>query len=105
MLSACVQPENPALGDAAAFTAFLEEYIPGRLEKYENPGAAVALVHGGEVVYSQAFGLRDIELNQPAAEGDLWQVGSLSKSVTAWGVMKLVETGKIELEAPVENSL
>ncbi len=104
-LSACAQPESPAQGDLAAFTAFLEEYIPGRMDKYEIPGAAVALVHGGEVVYSQAFGLRDIELNQPAAESDLWQVGSLSKSVTAWGVMKLVEAGKIELEAPVETYL
>ncbi|MCJ7818606.1 MAG: beta-lactamase family protein, partial [Syntrophales bacterium] len=104
-MTACTQPENPTQGDVQAFTAFLEQYIPGRLEKYEIPGAAVALVHGGEVVYHQAYGLRDIELNQPATDGDLWQVGSLSKSTTAWGVMKLVETGKIELEAPVETYL
>ncbi|OGO28853.1 MAG: hypothetical protein A2Z16_11185 [Chloroflexi bacterium RBG_16_54_18] len=105
VLTGCAQPESPAQGDLAAFTAFLEEYIPGRMDKFEIPGAAVALVHGGEVVYSQAFGLRDIELNQPATDGDLWQVGSLSKSVSAWGVMKLVEKGVIELEAPVETYL
>lgn len=101
----CSQASTPEPGDEAAFKAFLDQYVPGKLRDYQVPAAAVALVRDGQVVYQQAFGLRDLGLGQPANREDLWQVGSLSKSVTAWGVMKLVEQGKIDLDAPLQEYL
>lgn len=40
-----------------------------------------------------------------ARRGSIFQTASISKSVTAWGVMRLVEAGKIDLDAPVEDYL
>ncbi|MFZ5668077.1 MAG: serine hydrolase domain-containing protein [Pseudomonadota bacterium] len=42
----------------------------------------------------------------PAVDGDtLFQVASLSKWIAAWGVMRLVEEGKVDLDAPVDSYL
>lgn len=72
---------------------------------YEVPGAQVALVVDGKVVWSQGFGSAEIETGRPVEDDTLFQAASISKSFTAWGVMKMVEAGRMELDAPVESYL
>ncbi len=70
-----------------------------------NSGLAVALIEKGQIAFIKGYGYADKE-NGLLIQGDTaFQAASISKSVAAWGVMKLVEEGKIDLDAPVEKYL
>lgn len=79
--------------------------MPGLLEAYGIPGAGIALVVDGEVVWTGAYGLADVERGLPMTPQIVFRGESLSKPVTAWGVLKLVEEGRVELDQPVERYL
>src|SRR5512139_2555671 len=83
----------------------VDRIAPQLLEQYKVPGAAMGLVWEGEVVWSEGYGLEDKERSMPVTGDTVFQVGSISKAVTSWGVMKLVEDGHLELDAPVEQYL
>ena len=74
------------------------------------PSLQVAVVRGGEVVYTGSFGFRYIDLedsskNLPVNNQTRFRVASISKLVVALGAMKLVEQGKLDLEADVSEYL
>jgi CubicO group peptidase (beta-lactamase class C family) len=56
-------------------------------------------------VWARGYGVADTASAAPVTEDTVFQATSISKPVTAWGVMKLVETGKLDLEASVEQYL
>jgi CubicO group peptidase (beta-lactamase class C family) len=62
------------------------------------PGLAVALVHTGSWSGDRMTG-------QPVTAATRFQAASLSKPVTAWGVLRLVEAGRIGLDEPVPGHL
>ena len=66
-------------------------------------GLAVAVVKDTNIVYSKAFGLKDIERNEPLELDDIFRIASISKSFTATGIMQMVEHGKIKLEEDVSE--
>ncbi|OAB38297.1 hypothetical protein PMSD_08025 [Paenibacillus macquariensis subsp. defensor] len=83
----------------------LEISVPLAMDQHQIPGAAIAVIERGEVVWSKGFGFADVENKIKVDETSLFQVASNSKPVTAWGVLKLVEEGKLDLNAPVEQYL
>ena len=83
----------------------LEEQVPELMEYYDIPGAAVALIREGEVAWWQSFGYADREAQIPVTDETLFRAESITKSVTAWAVMNLVEAGRVDLEDPVERHL
>lgn len=89
----------------AAFTQQLNEVVPSLLDGHHVPGAAIALVRHGEMVWVQGYGLADTETEVPVTTETVFRVASISKPVTAWGVMQLVEQGKVDLDEPVEQYL
>jgi CubicO group peptidase (beta-lactamase class C family) len=70
-----------------------------------TPGLAVALVHHGQVVWAAGYGMADPATGQPVTASTRFQAASLSKPVTAWGVLRLVESGRIGLDEPVIGRL
>ena len=72
------------------------------LAAFEVPGAAVAIVRDGRPAWSKGYGQASKERGGAVTPDTVFQVGSISKSVTAWGVMRLVQQGKLDLHAPVE---
>jgi CubicO group peptidase (beta-lactamase class C family) len=70
-----------------------------------TPGLAVALVHRGQVVWVAGYGLADPATGQPVTASTRFQAASLSKPVTAWGVLRLVESGGIGLDEPIVGRL
>lgn len=87
------------------FTEKLDRLVPQLLEKYDVPGTAVALARKGEVVWAEGYGLADEKSLRPVTRATVFQAASISKSVTAWGALKLVEQGKLQLDAPAEKYL
>ncbi|WP_042143796.1 serine hydrolase [Paucisalibacillus sp. EB02] len=78
----------------------IEEY----LEEYRVPGAAVALVRDGKVFYSNTWGVTG-ESEEPITLETPFTLGSISKSLTALAIVKLIDEGKINLEDPVQTHL
>jgi serine beta-lactamase-like protein LACTB, mitochondrial len=67
------------------------------------PGLSVGVVENGEYEWASGYGLADVENNSPASEHTLFRLASISKSLSATGVMQLVEHGKLDLDAPVQK--
>jgi CubicO group peptidase (beta-lactamase class C family) len=87
------------------FTAHLDERIPALMKLYGIPGSSLALVKDGRIVWSGAYGYADLAAGRMLTTDTPMRVQSISKSVTAWGVMRLAEEGRIDLDSPVSGYL
>ncbi len=92
-------------GEVKDFTDYLNARIPELMKEYDIPGVNIALVRGGMMVWSSAYGYADIGEGRPMTVETRCRVESISKSVTAWGVLKLAEEGKIDLDKPLASYL
>ena len=70
-----------------------------------TPGLSVALVHHGQQHWAAGYGVADRTTGQPVTAVTRFQAASLSKPVTAWGVLRLVESGRIGLDEPIIGRL
>lgn len=70
-------------------------------EKNHVPGLALACVREGKLAWTLGCGYADVASERLVTGDTLFNIGSISKTVAAWGAMKLVERGKVELDAPV----
>lgn len=70
-----------------------------------GPGVCVAVVKGGQLVYSASRGLSSIELNVALSAASRFRVGSLTKTVTAAAILKLQAEGRLKLDDPVATWL
>ncbi|HEU5038448.1 MAG TPA: serine hydrolase domain-containing protein [Nocardioides sp.] len=84
--------------------AWLAQHLPALIEKYDVPGAAVAVLHHGEVV-DDAAGILNKATGVEATADSLFQIGSVTKLWTATLVMQLVDEGKVDLDATVRTYL
>ncbi|MFN7919535.1 MAG: serine hydrolase [Bryobacteraceae bacterium] len=71
------------------------------LAQSQVPGAALAVVKDNRLVYARGFGSADLELKTPMMPDTLMRIGSISKPITAIAILKLVERGRLELDAPI----
>lgn len=69
------------------------------------PSIAVAVVRDGQIVWEQGFGWADRENRVPASEHTLYSVASVSKPITATGLMVFKERKKIDLDKPINDYL
>jgi CubicO group peptidase (beta-lactamase class C family) len=67
------------------------------------PGLSVAVGEDGKIIWSEGFGLADLEAKRPVTTQTLFRIGSVSKSLTAAGLMLLVEKGKVDLDADIHR--
>src|SRR5215470_6714128 len=67
------------------------------------PGFNIAVAIDGKIVYSEGFGYADLEERVPATQITKFRIGSVSKPLTSAALMKLVEQGKIDLDAPIQK--
>jgi len=104
-LSACSEQKIDTPGTFEAFTLQIHQIAAELLEDYRVPGVAIALVHDGEVAWAQGYGLADESISMPVLTKTVFQVASISKSITVWGVMRLAEEGRIDLDERVEKYL
>ena len=81
----------------------LQNAIKSELDKNHAPGAGVALVSRGELLWCGGFGDADIASKKPITCDTEFRVGSISKSFIALALLKLQEQGKISLEARLHD--
>ena len=69
------------------------------------PSLAIAVSKGGKVIWEEGFGWADREQRIPATEHTTYSLASISKPITATGLMILVERGKVQLDKPANDYL
>lgn len=75
------------------------------MRTHKVPGASVAVVKDDAVAWTNGYGLANQEQKLPVTAGTVFEAASVSKTVTAWGIMKLAEDGLVDLDAPVKQYL
>ncbi len=82
----------------------IDAYIKQQMHRLNIPGASLAIVEGDQIVHNRGFGRARPGGEVPSPQTPFF-IGSLTKSITALAVMQLVETGKVELDAPIQRYL
>jgi CubicO group peptidase (beta-lactamase class C family) len=85
--------------------ADLKIYIPARMHEADIPGLAIALIHGGQIVWKEGFGVSNIITGKLVTPETLFEIASNSKVVTAYTALQLVDQGKISLDKPADSYL
>jgi len=67
------------------------------------PGFSITVSRDGKIVYSEGFGYADLEERIPVWPTTKFRIGSISKPLTAVALVKLVEQGKLDLDAPIQR--
>ena len=93
-----------------SFTAYGQTpVIRDRMQRFvdegEISGAVTVVGHASGIVHHEAVGLAKIEGNVPMLKDTMFRIASMTKPITAMGVMLLVEEGKIAVDDPVEKHL
>lgn len=84
--------------------AAIDAYVEGQVRDLNLPGLALGIVHGDQIAHLQSFGVADPS-GRPITPQTPFLLASLSKSFTALATMQLVESGLVELDAPVQQYL
>ena len=69
----------------------------------DKPGAAVAVVKDGSVVYRKGFGLANLELKTPMQPEMVFEIGSVTKQFTSTAILMLVEQGRLALDDDIKK--
>ena len=76
-----------------------EALVRKEVDRLAGSSLSIAVVHGGEIVYTYAFGQANPAAGIPADTQTIYQYGSMTKVVTATALMQLVEQGQVDLDA------
>jgi CubicO group peptidase (beta-lactamase class C family) len=85
--------------------ASLAAYIERTRQDWNVAGVAVAVVRNDTVVFARGFGHRDVRTRLPVGPNTAFAIGSMTKFFTAVAAGLMVETGKMEWDAPLRRYL
>ena len=89
--NSCVRPE-------------LEKLVREGMSQHHVPGVAIGILHDGDEDIA-AYGVTNLEHPLPVDGDTLFQIASITKTITATVVMRLVERGALDLDAPIRRYL
>jgi N-acyl-D-amino-acid deacylase len=95
----------PMTGQAVPSMESYDRIIPDLMARWGIPGGAVAVVKDGCLVFARGYGYADRENGILVQPDSLFRIASVSKPITAIAAMKLVEEGKLDLDAEVFDLL
>ncbi len=102
---ALAQVGTPRAGDdpEVRFAEF-SDFVAGRMVELQIPGVAIGVI-AGDREYATAFGVTNLDHPLPVDTDTLFQIGSITKTFTGTAIMRLIERGRLDLEAPVRTYL
>jgi CubicO group peptidase (beta-lactamase class C family) len=78
--------------------------LADRMKELNVPGVSIAVIHEGKIEWARGFGVRSV--GGPAVNADtMFQAGSISKPLAAMAALKLVQQGKLSLDADINTYL
>jgi CubicO group peptidase (beta-lactamase class C family) len=85
--------------------ADLDAFITRALKEYQVPGAAVAVVRDGKVALVKGYGVRNVTKAGAVDENTIFQLASVTKTLTATAAATVVDQGKLDWDKPIFNYL
>ncbi|HEU5314130.1 MAG TPA: serine hydrolase domain-containing protein [Candidatus Udaeobacter sp.] len=85
--------------------ANLDAFITRVLKEYQVPGAAVAVAQNGKAVLLKGYGVRDVTKPGAVDENTIFQLASVTKTLTGAAAATVVEEGKLDWDTPIFNYL
>jgi CubicO group peptidase (beta-lactamase class C family) len=89
----------------AILEAKLPPFVQHVVASFGLAGLAIGIVKSGELVYTQGFGVRNLDTQEPVTPRSLFLLSSVSKPFVATAIVQLVEQGKMALDAPIVTYL
>ncbi len=89
--------------ETGAVVKSLEQEIPPLLRKALVPGISIAVLDNGRAAWQGCFGVKNVDTGEPVKDETVFEAASLSKPVFAYGVMKLVDQKKLDLDKPLAD--
>ncbi len=83
--------------------ADLRSEILTQVETGRLPSFAVGVIQDGRVLWLEALGWADVGAGVPATSATSYRLASLGKSITATGLLTLAQSGRVDLDEPVES--
>jgi CubicO group peptidase (beta-lactamase class C family) len=83
----------------------LQTHASAFVKEKRLPGAALGVVHGGELVWSTGVGFADVDADRIPDTRTLYRVASITKTFTATCIMQLRDKGSLQLDDPVVTYL
>jgi CubicO group peptidase (beta-lactamase class C family) len=103
------QPPAQTTPNAAGVSSVRLQRLKATLQEYVTsdrlPGAVTVVARRGQIVYSEAIGLRDREARAPMRTDSIFRIASQTKALVSVGIMQLQEEGKIRISDPVGRYL
>lgn len=81
--------------------AAIDLNIQNFIKRAKIRGASLAVVKDGEIVYAKGYGVTDVKSKMPVEPEHLFRIASVSKLITATGIMQLVQEGLLSLDQRV----
>jgi CubicO group peptidase (beta-lactamase class C family) len=81
----------------------LDQFLEAQRAAAKAPALQVAVSFKGQQIYSKALGMSDLEYRAPATVNTAFRTASVAKPITATAVMALVEAGRLDLDAPIQQ--
>lgn len=94
---------NRSVFSADRIIANLEAQVPALMQGELIPGLGLAIIQNGELFWTRGFGVRNRYTNKPVTNDTVFAAASLNKPLFAYAVLKLVEQGKLDLDAPLSK--
>ncbi len=85
--------------------AKLDNLAGDLMKKTGVPGMAVAVVHGGKTVYAKGFGVKDVNTGESVDADTVFQLASVSKSLSSTVVAQQVSANAIGWDSPIVSKL
>ena len=76
----------------------IDALMQRQIESRRIPGASIAVVQEGKLLFANGYGLANIELQVAATKNTVYELASVTKQFTAMATMMLIEQGKLSLE-------
>lgn len=100
-LSATAQRTVPISGRAVPGFEEFDQHVLATVQKDHIPGLAIAFVKDGRLVYARGFGWADEQTRRRIEPTSVFRLASISKSLTAIGILKLVQDKKLCMDQKV----
>lgn len=106
LVSACAQSPVKAeqsIEQEPGWREQVDAAAESALARYDLPSIQISIGLGPELTFERAYGMANLESNSPATRHTMYRTASIAKWFTATAAMVLVEDGKLDLDAPIQD--
>lgn len=95
-------PDHPELLANSSYANDLAREVDNLMQDYDGesiPGASLAIFHRNQILLQRNYGLRDLEMREPAESSTNFRIASLTKAFTASAIMQLSESANLDINS------